>query len=387
MERIHSLDLIRGVAILGILLMNVISMAAPTIAYYVPEWFVGAGLSEHVVYVLQSLFVESRFMGMFSLLFGVGLAIQTDRMRERGLNPRPWIQRRLGWLLLFGLIHGFLIWAGDILTPYAIAGFFAWRGARWSVRRLVVVGTVFVVIGQIPLLSAFAGSLLSGENIMEIPPLPFSPADVVALRGEWTTISSRFFANAAEYVELLVAIPLSLFWHTGGLMLFGMALYRRGFFSRPDAWKRALPGAIGGLVGAALVVRLRYHVGLDTSAGYATMGMMMVPGLFMAIGYASLLVPIAAGSSRVVKALRNTGKMAFTLYISQSVVTVALFTFVVPELWGGLGRVALWAGVAAFSVVQVLCAHWWQTTRGQGPLEKLWRFLAYRKMQAVTEQL
>ena len=116
------------------------------------------------------------------------------------------------------------------------------------------------------------------------------------------------------------------------------------------------------------------------------MGMMMVPGLFMAIGYASLLVPIAAGSSRVVKALRNTGKMAFTLYISQSVVTVALFTFVVPELWGDLGRVQLWAGVAAFSVVQVLCAHWWQTTRGQGPLEKLWRFLAYRKMRQSMER-
>jgi uncharacterized protein len=382
MERIESLDLIRGVAILGILLMNVMSMAAPTMAYYAPEWFVGAGRGDNVGYALQSLFVESRFMGLFSLLFGVGLAIQTDRMRARRLDPARWIRRRLGWLLLFGLVHGFLIWGGDILTPYAIAGFFAWRGARWSVRRLVVVGTVFVFVGQLPLLAAFIGSLMSGENIMEIPALPFSPAELGALRGEWTNVSSRIGANAAEYLELLAAIPLALFWHSGGVMLFGMALYRRGFFSRTDAWKRALPVASVGLVGAALVLRLRYHVGTDTSAAYATMGMMMIPGLCMAVGYASLLVPIASSGSRVVRALRSAGRMAFTLYISQSVVTVALFTFVVPHLWGGVGRIALWGWVIVFSVLQVIFAHWWQATHGQGPLERLWRFLSYRRMPA-----
>jgi uncharacterized protein len=215
MERIESLDLIRGVAILGILLMNVMSMAAPTMAYYAPDWFVGAG---------------------------------------------------------------------------------------------------------------------RGEN--------------------------------------------------GGVMLFGMALYRRGFFSRTDAWKRALPVASVGLVGAALVLRLRYHVGTDTSAAYATMGMMMIPGLCMAVGYASLLVPIASSGSRVVRALRSAGRMAFTLYISQSVVTVALFTFVVPHLWGGVGRIALWGWVIVFSVLQVIFAHWWQATHGQGPLERLWRFLSYRRMPA-----
>lgn len=380
MERIDSIDLIRGIAILGILLMNVMAMAAPEIAYYVPEWFEGAGFGEHLVYGIQSLFVESRFMGLFSLLFGVGLAIQSDRFVARGLSPRRWIRRRLGWLLLFGLLHGLLFWAGDILTVYAVCGFLVLFLMDRPVKRLVRTGVILVLLGQLALLAAFFGSLLSGENIMEIPSLPYSPAEIDALRELWTRSPARFSLNAATYLELLSAIPLTFIWHTSGVMLIGVALYRSGFFSDGRARRWALPLAGGGLVAGALVLLLRYRIGVDTSAGYATLGMMMIPGLAMAIGYASLLVPLGGSTGLVARALRNTGKTAFTLYLAQTVVTVAIFALLAPGLWGRLGRGELWGYVLLFSIVQVVFAHRWQTRRGQGPMESLWRRLAFRRL-------
>lgn len=380
MERIDSIDLIRGIAILGILLMNVMAMAAPEIAYYVPEWFAGAGWMEHLVYILQSLFVESRFMGLFSLLFGVGLAIQSDRFSARGLAPRRWIRRRLAWLLLFGLLHGFVFWAGDILTVYAVCGFFVLLFMDRPVKRLVRTGVILILLGQLALLAAFAGSLLTAENIMEIPALPYSPAEIDALRELWTRSSARFPLNGATYLELLSAIPLTFIWHTSGVMLIGVALYRSGFFSNARARRWAIPLASAGFVAGALVLLLRYHVGVDTSAGYSTLGMMMIPGLAMAIGYASLLVPLGGNSSLLARALRNTGKTAFTLYLAQTIVTVTIFTLVAPGLWGRLGRGPLWVYVLLFSIVQVVFAHRWQTRRGQGPMESLWRRLAFRRL-------
>lgn len=380
MERIESIDLIRGVAILGILLMNVMSMAAPEFAYYVPDWFEGAGPLEHLVYALQSLLVESRFMGLFSLLFGVGLAIQSERFAARGLDPQPWIRRRLGWLLLFGLIHGFLFWAGDILSTYAICGCIVLLLMNRPVHRLIRVGVLLIFFGQLALLAVFAASMITGENLMEVPVLPYGPVEIDALRDLWTRVPERLVLNAASYIELLSSILLTLVWHTSGVMLIGVALYRSGFFSNARARRWALPVAGLGFVAGALVLLLRYRVGVDTSASFSTLGMMMIPGLAMAIGYASILVPMGSRDGLISRALRNTGKTAFTLYVAQTVVTVGLFAVVAPQLWGRLGRGPLWLYVLVFSIVQVVFAHRWQSRRGQGPMEALWRRLAYRRM-------
>ena len=400
--RIESLDLIRGVAILGIPLMNIMGQAGPEWSYYVPQWYGGAGLVDHVIYAVQSLFVESRFMTLFSMLFGVGLAIQTDRFAARGRPPRAMIRRRLAWLLVFGVIHGALIWFGDILTLYALAGMVVVRWVEWPVKRQVVVGIVLLVIGQLAMAAALAGALATGENIMGLPDLPYDEVALGALRDTWTGWD-RLGANLRSYAQMLVAIPLTLFWHASGLMLLGVALYRRGFFTDPQAWKKVLPWSLVGLAVAGGILVFRYRVGVDTTAAYATMSLMMIPGLLMAPAYAAFLVrwvyrgtertrtvPPAEGvagtgvvansdrtTGRLILALQHVGKTAFTLYIAQSVVFVGLFAVVVPRLWGAWGRGPLWALTAVFTVVQVVFAHWWQTHRGQGPLEKLWRRAAY----------
>jgi uncharacterized protein len=107
---------------------------------------------------------------------------------------------------------------------------------------------------------------------------------------------------------------------------------------------------------------------------------MMIPGLLMAVGYASLLVRLGEGGALILRALRCAGRSAFTLYLSQSVVMVGVFSYIVPGAWGALSRGEYWLVVAAYSGVQLVVATWWQTRLGRMPMERLWRFLAYRPL-------
>ena len=381
-NRIDSLDLIRGVAILGIYIMNIYSMTAPDIAYSVPRWHEASGPVDDWVYLFQSLFVESRFMSLFSLLFGVGLAVQWDRMAQRGTAPKPWIKRRLGWLLVIGLLHGFFIWFGDVLALYALCGFFVIRHIGDSVRRLVSTGIVFLLIGQLLLGYTLFGSLMTGENLMQVPDLPFSQEALAELRAANSDLGERTLNNITENAFMLMVMPFITFWFSTGLMMIGIALYRVGFFNNPNAWRWALPlWALGFLWGAG-VTGLRYWWGPESSAAQSTISLMMIAGPPMAIGYASLLVPLAKSGHWLITALRNTGKMAFTLYLSQSTLTVLFFSQIAPGLWGTLNRLETLLIVAGITVLQIGIAHVWITRIGQGPLERLWRWLAFRRMNS-----
>lgn len=378
-QRIDSLDFIRGFAILGILIMNVYSMALPPIAYSAPQWRYDGTVVDTAIYVFQSIFVESRFMSIFALLFGVGIALQMDRMAARGVemkSRRRRLRRRMAWLLVFGLIHGFLLWSGDILTLYALSGFIVMRVTHWRPRRLVTVGVVLIAVAQAALVMAFLGSYFAGENIMEVPPLPFGPAEVAAARETWTTVPARIVRNAVEFGEFLVVFPVMMVWHAVGVMMIGIALYRRGFFTDPRGWRWGVPSlAVGTAVGAG-VLWARYAVGIDTSAGQSLLGVMMIAGLLCAIGYISLLVPVAGRTGAVAQALRNAGKTAFTLYLGQTVVTLLIFVVILRPWWGTWDRATLLGYVAVLSVIQLVYANWQQTRFGRGPLERLWRWLA-----------
>lgn len=379
-RRIDSLDLIRGIAILAIPLMNIYSMALPPVAYWVPTWNMGSSAVDIAVYVFQVLFVESRFMSIFTMLFGVGLALQSDRARARDTDPRPRLRRRLAWLLVFGLVHGFLLWHGDILTLYAVSGFLVLRAARWTAKRLTLVGVVLVGLAQIPMALLVWGSLVTGENLMDVPPLPFDAAALAAAQAEWTTLPARLAANVDQFLSALLAGPIVLFWHTAGVMMIGMALYRRGFFTDTGAWRRGILSlALGFAVGAAVLAG-RFTVGLETSAAQGLFGAVTLAGILMGIGYMSLLIPLSTRSGLLVRALRNAGKTAFTLYISQTVVSLLLFSVVLRPLWGTWSRLSLLVYVLLFAIVQIVFAHWWQTHRGMGPLESMWRKFSSAKV-------
>ena len=131
---------------------------------------------------------------------------------------------------------------------------------------------------------------------MEVPPLPFDPAALAAAQTEWTTIPARLTANAGEYLTMLATGPFMLVWHTAGVMLIGMALYRRGFFTDTGAWRRGILGlALGFVIGAAVLAG-RFAVGLETSAAQGLFGVVTLAGILMGTGYMSLLIPWRPGA-------------------------------------------------------------------------------------------
>lgn len=378
-QRIESLDLIRGVAVLGILYMNIFNIIAPIEAYTAPLWSVESGPLDEFFYMLQSLFFESRFMSIFSLLFGVGLTLQWDRFVAREQAPKLWLRRRLRWLLLFGLIHGVVFWLGDILATYAICGMLLLTMMHWQDKTKIKVGILFIIIAQPLMLLLVAASLITGENLMQFTDLPMSLEQIAELRAKQGTLAG-WLGNAGYYIMFLFVFgPLFIFWQVTGIMLIGSGLYRMGFFDRfhPLSLVLLVVGFIWGLA----VYYFRVAVGIDTSASQATVMLMMPAGLMMGIGYASLLTLFAKRTNLVVRALKSTGKTAFTVYLSQSIVMVLVFQWLFPQWWGVLSRAEGFLLVSMYLLLQVTLAHWWQTKHGQGPMEKLWRKLAYRKLE------
>ena len=151
-NRIHSLDLLRGFAVLGILIMNITSFSQINMAYMNPK--IGAGLEGYNQYfhAFNFIFADTRFMSIFSILFGAGVVLFTQRIEAKGERVAALHYRRMFWLLLFGLIHAYFIWAGDILVAYAICGSLVFFFRKKSIRTLLPCFLVVLRILRVALL-------------------------------------------------------------------------------------------------------------------------------------------------------------------------------------------------------------------------------------------
>ena len=153
-ERIETLDVLRGFALLGILAMNIRAMAAPFSAYMYPYALFDFTGASRAAYIFTSVVFDLKMMGLFSMLFGAGVLLYAAKPTESGQPPRGLWFRRMFWLLVIGLVHAYLIWDGDILVPYALCGLLLlwWvrrlqcrRAARWPARRVLLVGVLLSV--------------------------------------------------------------------------------------------------------------------------------------------------------------------------------------------------------------------------------------------------
>ncbi|MBT8487431.1 MAG: hypothetical protein KJO65_01260, partial [Gemmatimonadetes bacterium] len=139
-ERIASLDVLRGVAVLGILTMNVWSFAMPSATYFNPTvWGTYTGL-DRLAYQATHVFADLKFMAIFSMLFGAGIVLMSERRAERGQPVAGLHYRRMFWLFVFGMLHAYLIWWADILVPYALCGSLVFLARRLRPRTLIVLG-------------------------------------------------------------------------------------------------------------------------------------------------------------------------------------------------------------------------------------------------------
>ena len=162
-ERVAAVDVLRGFALLGILAMNIVGFAWPGEAYDNPTRGGGFGGFDRFIWAFNHLFFEMKMMTLFSMLFGAGLVLMSERSEERGASLRGVYYRRCLWLLLFGLIHAYLIWWGDILVLYAECGMIIYLFRSWRPRTLIPVGIVFLC-AIVPIVMGFAAGFDFLEN-------------------------------------------------------------------------------------------------------------------------------------------------------------------------------------------------------------------------------
>ena len=148
-ERIVSIDALRGFALLGILYMNIQAFSMVSAAYMNPTAYGDLHGANYAVWLAGHLLADLKFMSIFSMLFGAGIFLMTSHVEAAGRRPAPLHYRRMGWLMLFGLLHGSLLWYGDILYDYALCGMLVYLFRKRRPRTLMITGVILFFVAPL----------------------------------------------------------------------------------------------------------------------------------------------------------------------------------------------------------------------------------------------
>ena len=397
-ERILGLDFIRGIAVLGILAANIVAFGQPWSAYIWPDAFLsGHDSTAEWMWVAQFTLIDGKMRGLFTLLFGAGMALFMERAWARGATR--WLQvRRLAWLLVFGLLHFFFIWRGDILTLYALGGFGGLLFLRASAKALMAMGIGGYLFGSLFYIATMGSAYfivetpLGQQEGMEEAVENFAVAKTEALdedalevpimqEGNYFDFVAHNFTHASD-----ITFTLFLFvFETLPLMLIGMAMYRFGWLSPGgSAGKRRAWGWSLLLVGGALSLLMALWVKANGFTYWGTMSALtsfsMLPRLLMILALAVLLAQWGATANGwLAERLSFAGRAAFTNYVGTSVLMMLIFHPWAGGLWGELTRPELYIVVALGWAVMLAWSKPWLERYRYGPLEWLWRSLTYWK--------
>ncbi|MCZ8172492.1 MAG: DUF418 domain-containing protein [Brevundimonas sp.] len=402
-DRIAALDLVRGVAVLGILAINAASFAGGANGPLSPALSAPAGTADELFYLINFVLFEGKMRGLFTVLFGASLLLFMER-RESGASDGPrWQMHRLGWLFVIGYAHQLFLWSGDILMLYAMLAPLALAARHWSARRLAVVAVAafalwhggFTLAGKptFVAIEAERAGTAEAKAIAELTSLRAAisadaKAELAVLRQPYPAMVAARFGETL-YMPFLIAL-FSL-GETVPLMLLGMALYRSGFFAggwiRADLWRLALGGLA---VGLPLAMALAWWI---ESRGFPAEAMLFVflgaagpSHLALTLAYAALLVLAAPALLRTAigARLQAAGQMALSNYLLTSLLMTFVFHGWGLGLAGTVGTLAQWGWVLGVWLVLLAWSAPWLRRYRQGPVEWLWRGLTYRHWQPLT---
>lgn len=420
-ERIFALDVIRGFAVLGILLMNILGFGLSGPAYEYPIDIAGGNTGWNLwAWIAEMFYFEGTMRGLFTLLFGAGVVLYTSRMEKAGLGLRSadlYFRRNL-WLWVFGLINAWvLLWAGDILYFYGLAALFLYVFRHQSVRRLLLFGALILSLqtingtgyyldfkaaqAQAPALLAkqAAGEELTPDEgrqletyedvAYDVQPKPEDIAKSKALmQGSYASAAKRVHQRAwSAETEFFATLGL---WECLGMMLFGMALFKSGaltlgWSTRAYATMLVLGYGIGLSVNAWEIRHIMSN-GFAPDAAFlpwtVTYDLGRVPTTFGHVALAMLLVRTVA-LRPLLRPFAAAGQMALTNYLAQSVICLLVFTGAGLGWFGELQRYQLYFVVAAIWLVELAWSPLWLANFRFGPMEWLWRSLTRWQLQPM----
>jgi len=397
-ERIVSIDVLRGFALLGILPMNIQYFSMISAAYMNPTMYGDLHGANLWIWVLSHVLADEKFMAIFSMLFGAGILLMTSRIEAAGMRSAPLHYRRMGWLTLFGLAHAYLLWSGDILFTYGMCGMVVYPCRKWKPRQLLIAGLLTLAV---------APAILTGEGIWSRhwtakqvqtaseqlwAPTPAMVAnEIAAYRGSWT---QQMRVRAEDSAQMLsVYFVLFTFWRAAGLMLVGMALFQWGVFRarlrRPDYWTMVFAAACVGIpltlygtvrdFAAGWEFRYSFFYGLQFNYWASLLVCMGWVGAVMLACQSARLIPVT-------RRLAAVGRMAFTNYILQTLICTTLFYGHGFGLFGKVERLGQLAIVLMIWGVQLILSPIWLRHFSFGPLEWMWRSLTYWTWEPFTRE-
>lgn len=397
-ERIAVLDVLRGFALLGIALMNIEFFTRPLQGMMLGLDPALSGI-DYVVGWSIAAFVQGKFWTLFSLLFGMGFAVMLER--ADGLRADPDFARiyarRLLVLLLIGFAHATLIWAGDILVPYAIGGFLLlllFRNTpvsqlwKWGLALYFVpVLLLWLIVGALAAanLDPSAATDVANELAESSRDMRewYAAAEIAYRDGGYIDVVRQRFQDALmQYGWMPMIVPSVV-----GMFLLGAWFIRAGVMRAPQAHAALFHRLLwlGGVFGTVLVVIAMQNMeGTDMAVPTVALAVgttwMSLGSLLLCLAYTSALVLLTVGPLPVLRDwLGPIGRMALTNYLLQSMAFSTLFYGYGFGLWGQVPRAQQVLLVLAFFVVQMLLSRWWMARFRYGPVEWVWRALTYGK--------
>ncbi len=414
-ERFYSMDMLRGIAVLGILVMNIYAFAMPFAAYNNPLVMGGTDALNLGTWFFTHIIFDQKFLAIFSMLYGAGMIMMLDRAVARGAKGGRIFYRRSFWLLLFGMVHAYFIWFGDILFGYAVSGMIVFLFRNKKAKTLIISGVVFLIIGTLltvassVFMSQLKGAAEEAERLIAAG--EEVPAELMQLKDEWDL--NRAFMDPGEeeltkditaykgtYAEILdfrvpmaVMMQLSgtfffILWRAGGLMLIGMGLMRLGIVNgQRDAgfYRKMMLIAYG--IGLPMMLYSAYDLYQHDFDNFYFFGWGMMPNYWgsvaIALGHVALVNYLFKTNKMqgLLNRFSHVGQMAFTNYLMQSIILTTVFYGYGLNLYTEIPRFAQMGFVLVVIVLQIIYSRWWLERYKFGPAEWLWRSLTYWKRQ------
>jgi uncharacterized protein len=418
-DRIDSLDILRGIAVFGILLMNISAFGLVWQAYGNPYAAGGdSGLNLRLFEIMNVGF-EGTMRGIFSMLFGAGIVLMTERMESAGagLMTAEIHFRRMTWLMIFGIVHwSLLLWTGEILFAYSLCGFLLFSVRKVAAKWQIAAGIAALFVAGLLLNSDYhdvvALEQAAQETNSQVASGGEPSAEAQAALDEWNEKLSHFVPSeesiamfegwhSGSYLEAVTGqfafsyefqwekAPFWLFFDMIPFMLIGMALLKWDILS---AGRTARFYGLMSIAGYSIGIPLGlYELSILTAGDYGPVAAAAanrtyeISRLAMVCGHLGLiLLAVRVGALRwLQRGLAAAGQMALTNYIGQTLICTVLFYGFGFGLYGLLDRTELYLLVLAIAVTEMVFSVIWLGRFRFGPLEWVWRSLTYWKPQPM----
>jgi len=403
-SRLTTLDAVRGFAVMGILILNMVDFALPGYAYVDPNFYGGATGANWWAWAINFVLFDGKMRGLFTMMFGASTVLIAEQAVRKGESPARVHYARMFWLFVLGMIHAYLIWYGDILVLYSVAGALAFAAWRWRATTLFKIGIGLLLLKLLIATGFYLGAVqykraaalpdaspatVQGwqEFRESLAPSPEEvPQELAAYRG-------GYGANFAARIETAQFFQTVLFLQslpdTLALIAIGMALFKTGFFS--GDWSRRLyrQTIVGGAVAALLYLPI---VAWIDATDFSPVTLLATDGIhlallrpWMSIGFASIVILfVRSGSARwLADRLAAAGQMAFSNYLGTSILCTTFFYGFGFGWYGYFERWQLWFVVIAVWALILLWSKPWLAHFSYGPFEWLWRSLARGRLQPM----